>query len=111
MVARALWRSEALRVVPWLSPCTRLPAQGTTLRASDLHNTRATIINPFITSGRVASNAEVTFSVLFPFGFTLRFKNYTRGSHFVVFFCALILPIFLRVTSQAHTITKRQSEK
>ena len=24
MVARALWRSETLRVVPWLRPCTRL---------------------------------------------------------------------------------------
>ena len=24
MVARALWISEALRVVPWLRPCTRL---------------------------------------------------------------------------------------
>ena len=24
MVDRALWRSEALRVVPWLRPCTRL---------------------------------------------------------------------------------------
>ena len=24
MVVRALWRSEALRVVPWLRPCTRL---------------------------------------------------------------------------------------
>ena len=51
MVARALWRSEALRVVPWLRPCTRLRLvqvsdQGTTLRASDLHNTRATILNP-----------------------------------------------------------------
>ena len=49
MVARALWRSEALRVVPWLRPCTRLVSdQGTTLRASDLHNARATILNPFI---------------------------------------------------------------
>ena len=44
MVARALSRSEALRVVPWLRPCD----QGTTLRASDLHNARATILNPFI---------------------------------------------------------------
>ena len=51
MVARALWRSEALRVVPWLRPCTygscRVSDQGTTLRASDLHNARATILNPF----------------------------------------------------------------
>ena len=56
MVARALWRSEALRVVPWLRPCTRLRLaygsckvsdQGTTLRASDLHNARATILNHF----------------------------------------------------------------
>ena len=87
MVARALWRSEALRVVPWLRPCTRLRLvltkngggdhkrrlsrvhyivqctvynarwrnnalqrvsdQGPTLRASDLHNARANILNPF----------------------------------------------------------------
>ena len=51
MVARALWRSEALRVVPWLRPCTRLRLvqglQGTTLRASDHHNARATFLNPF----------------------------------------------------------------
>ena len=51
MVVRALWRSEALRVVPWLRPCTRLRLvqvsdQGTTLRASDLHNARPTILNP-----------------------------------------------------------------
>ena len=46
MVSRALWSSEALRVVPWPRPCTR-PDQGTTLRASDLHNARATILNPF----------------------------------------------------------------
>ena len=46
MVVRALWRSEALRVVPWLRPCT-VSDQGTTLRASDLHNARATILNPF----------------------------------------------------------------
>ena len=50
MVARALWRSEALRVVPWLRPygSCRVSDQGTTLRASDLHNARATILNPFI---------------------------------------------------------------
>ena len=52
MVARAFWRSEALRVVPWLRPCTPLRLvqglrPGTTLRASDLHNARATILNPF----------------------------------------------------------------
>ena len=52
MVDRALWRSEALKVVPWLRPCTRLRLvqvfdQGTTLRASDLHNARSTILNPF----------------------------------------------------------------
>ena len=41
MVARALWRSEARRVVPWSE------SQGTTLSASDLHNARATIRNPF----------------------------------------------------------------
>ena len=49
MVARALWRSEARRVVPWSetlhSPTAR--SQGTTLSASDLHNARATILNPF----------------------------------------------------------------
>ena len=60
MVARALWRSEARRVVPWsetlhepyqrhLGLCLgyvpalaygscRVSDQGTTLRASDLHN-------------------------------------------------------------------------
>ena len=48
MVARALWRSEALRAVPWLRPAPcRVSDQGTTLRASDLHNARATILNPF----------------------------------------------------------------
>ena len=52
MVARALWKSEALRVVPWLRPALangscRVSDQGTTLRASDLHNARATILNPF----------------------------------------------------------------
>ena len=46
MVARALWRSEALRVVPYGS--CRVSDQGTTLRASDLHNARATILNTFI---------------------------------------------------------------
>ena len=45
MVARALWRSEALRVVPWLQ--IMVSDQGATLRASDLHNARATILNPF----------------------------------------------------------------
>ena len=44
--------ARALRVVPWLRPCTRLRLvqvsdQGTTLRASDIHNARATILNPF----------------------------------------------------------------
>ena len=53
MVARALWRSEALRVVPWLRPALaygscRVSDQGTTLRASDLHNARATILDPFL---------------------------------------------------------------
>ena len=37
MVARALWRSEARRVVPWSE----------TLSASDLYNARAAILNPF----------------------------------------------------------------
>ena len=39
MVARALWRSEAGRVVQGRS-------QGTTLSAYDLHNARSTIPNP-----------------------------------------------------------------
>ena len=54
MVARALWRSEARRVVPCIgyAPALaygscRVSDQGTTLRASDLHNARATILNPF----------------------------------------------------------------
>ena len=40
LVAHVLWKSEALRVVPWL-----LFEQGTTLSASDLHNAWATIFN------------------------------------------------------------------
>ena len=52
MVAHALWRSEALRNISWLRPCTRVRLmQGLrtrhTLRASDLHSARATILNPF----------------------------------------------------------------
>ena len=52
MVARALWRSEARRVVPWSETLTSRRrvqgrSQGTTLSASDLHNARATILNPF----------------------------------------------------------------
>ena len=51
MVARALWRSEARRVVPWSEtlhePLVQGRSQGTTLSASDLHNARATILNPF----------------------------------------------------------------
>ena len=47
MVARALWRSEARRVVPWSETLHGGRSQGTTLRASDLHNARATILNPF----------------------------------------------------------------
>ena len=39
MVVRALWRLEALNVVPWLRP----------LRAPDIHNARPTILNPFET--------------------------------------------------------------
>ena len=46
MVARALWRSEARKVVPW-SETLQGRSQGTTLSASDLHNARATILNPF----------------------------------------------------------------
>ena len=55
MVARALWRSEALRglclgYVPALAyGSCRVSDQGTTLRASDLHNAQATILNPFNT--------------------------------------------------------------
>ena len=52
MFVRALWRSEALRLclgyVPALAyGSCRVSDQGTTLRASDLHNARATILNPF----------------------------------------------------------------
>ena len=47
MVARALWRSEARRVVPWSETWVQGRSQGTTLSASDLHNARATILNPF----------------------------------------------------------------
>ena len=55
MVGRALWRSEALRhlglclgYIPALAyGSCRVSDQGTTLRASDLHNARATILNPF----------------------------------------------------------------
>ena len=53
MVARALWRSEALirlclGYVPALAyGSCRVSDQGTTLHASDLHNARATILNPF----------------------------------------------------------------
>ena len=43
MVARALWRSEARRVVPW----SETRSQGSTLSASDLHNAWATIFHPF----------------------------------------------------------------
>ena len=51
-VARALWRIEARRVVPWSKTLHELRlvqgrSQGTTLSASDLHNARATIHNPF----------------------------------------------------------------
>ena len=49
MVAPALWRSGALKVVPWLRLAygsSRVFDQGTTLRASDLHNARATSLNP-----------------------------------------------------------------
>ena len=45
MVARALWRSEARRVVPWSE--TKVGDQGTTLSVPDLHNAQATILNPF----------------------------------------------------------------
>ena len=54
MVACALWRSEPRRVTkcldrrPYMS-CRRMQgrSQGTTLSVSDLHNARATILNPF----------------------------------------------------------------
>ena len=45
MVDRALWRSEARRVVPWSE--TKGRSQGTTLSAFDLHNARSTILNLF----------------------------------------------------------------
>ena len=43
MVDRALWRSEALRA----SRRVQGRSQDTTLSASDLHNARSTILNPF----------------------------------------------------------------
>ena len=47
MVARALWKSEARRVVPTSRRRVQGRSQGTTLSASDLHNAQATILNPF----------------------------------------------------------------
>ena len=44
MVARALWRSEARSTS---RRRVQGRSQGTTLSASDLHNARATILNPF----------------------------------------------------------------
>ena len=53
IVTCAFWRSEALRFVPRIRPCTRLRPkvsdQGTTVCASDLHNARETILNLFNT--------------------------------------------------------------
>ena len=46
MVARAFWRSEARRIVPW-SETLQDVAKSTTLSASDLHDARATILYPF----------------------------------------------------------------
>ena len=49
-IVEILWRSEARRVVPWsetLHERVQGRSQGTTLSASDLHNARATILNPF----------------------------------------------------------------
>ena len=52
MVDRALWRSGHLGLclgyVPALAyGSCRVSVQGTILRASDLHNARSTILNPF----------------------------------------------------------------
>ena len=47
MVACVLWRSEALRVVPWLHSCT-------TMHVSDLHYAQATILNLFINELKLA---------------------------------------------------------
>ena len=51
MVSHTLWSSERFRGVSWLRSCIHLGLarsnQGTTLRASDLNNVRATILNPF----------------------------------------------------------------
>ena len=50
MVARALWRSEARRVVHWSETSRRRMqgrSQGTTLSASGLHSARAIVLNPF----------------------------------------------------------------
>ena len=65
MVARALWRSEALRFVPWLRPCTRLRhMQGLRPRhnpaSPDLHNAWATILNPFNTIWQHWSGSTLT---------------------------------------------------
>ena len=46
MAVRALRRSDAIRIVLWLRPCTSCKAERT-LRASDIHNSRETIPNPF----------------------------------------------------------------
>ena len=91
MVARALWRSEAFRVVPWLRPCTRLRlctsrrrvqgrSQGTTLRASDLHNARATILNPFTMLGKGAPDGHV---MLYAYNDTSIDSTWKRVAHLI----------------------------
>ena len=50
MVAHAFWRSEAVMVVPWLRPCTRLQGFRPTLnpRTCDLHNARPSFLIPLL---------------------------------------------------------------
>ena len=52
MVLRALWRSDACRVVPWSETRSNRKrvhwhSQGTTLSGSDLRNAQANFLNPF----------------------------------------------------------------
>ena len=56
IVARALWRSEALRVVPWLRPCTPTTAQPCVPLISTMHGQPFLI--PLIKQRR--NNAVVT---------------------------------------------------
>ena len=64
MVASVLWRSEVLRVGPWLRPKTyRVSDQGTTLRASDLHNAQAAILILYLISSLSYKSKQDTIFV------------------------------------------------